>query len=151
MRACVCMWDRVCMDAWMHGCASLSDISNPSLHTHLTSPGAGAHHSGPHVPHPHEGPWVKAAPAEKTWGGTGRVDSELIAGSWACLFAWHAFVSACFIQPLSQLRSSQFILPARGGQIGGTHARSQKPNIDFQLSFNFAPVFICSFHFFQTD
>ena len=26
-------------------------------------------------------------------------------------------------------------------------AHSQKPNIDFQLSFNFPPVFICSFHF----
>ena len=78
-------------------------------------------------------------------------NAKLITGRWVCLFAWHAFVSDCFIHPLSQPKSSQFILPAQKDQIGGVYAQPQKPDIDFQLSFNFAPVFICSFHFFQMD
>lgn len=132
---------------------SFSDIST-LLCTH-TPP-----QSCPHPPPPSFVPPLWALPVTPTWMGLhhgkhrrpGNApaprSSKLITRRWACLFAWHALVSDCFSHPPSQLKGSQFILPARRDQIGSMHTHSQTPNIDFQLSFNFAPVFICSFHFF---
>lgn len=160
----VCTWVSVCVSSCVcerpHASLSSSAISTRSAHTpHLRRC---RHPLPPHLIHP-----LRTSPATHAWMSLphenhrpglrrpGEVQapwsSKLITRRWACLFAWHASVSDCFIHPLSQLKTSQFILPSRRDEIGGTRTHSQKPNIDFQLSFNFAPVFICSFHFFQTD
>lgn len=146
---CVC----VCLCIRPHNSPTPSLTSPPTLCTHTSPPKVPAPssspprtlHSGPHLLHP---PGVHLHLGTQTGGGTGMMECR--ANGWKMrLFICMARICLCFIHPLSQPKSSPLILPAGRGQIGSRQAHPQKPNIDFQLSFNFAPVFICSFHFFQ--
>lgn len=157
---CICACLYVCVCKRPHNSPISSLTSPPLLCTHKRYLPKCLHPAPPNL-----GPSTQTLPTwdqlpprgsqtrqtQGTRGGAGRRERKAELGRCVCLFAWHAFVSDCFIHPLSQPESSQFNLPSQRDQIGGMYAHPQKPDVDFQLSFNFAPVFICSFHFFQMD